>query len=79
MRFIYMYLQKKVNADPVNLNNVLDATVYDESGKEVVRPLTWEARQLDGIKVTPGCEVNSALAASVRLKFCRTASRTKRN
>lgn len=52
-----MYLQKKVNADPVNLNDVLDATVYDESGKEVVRPLTWEARQLDGIKVTPGGEV----------------------
>jgi len=28
---------------------------------------------------TPGCEVNKALAASVRLKFWRTASRTKRS
>ena len=41
-----------VGAEPVNLNDVLDVTVYDESGKEVARPLTWEARQLDGIKVT---------------------------
>lgn len=46
-----------VNADPVNLNNVLDATVYDESGKEVKRPLTWEARQLDGITVKQGGDV----------------------
>ena len=28
---------------------------------------------------TPGWDVNRALAASVRLKFWRTASRTKRN
>ena len=46
-----------VNADPVNLNDVLDATVYDESGKEVVRPLKWEARQLNGITVEPGGDV----------------------
>ncbi|MBS6723230.1 MAG: Ig-like domain-containing protein [Clostridiales bacterium] len=46
-----------VNAEPVNLNDVLSATVYDESGKEVVRPLTWEARQLDGITVEPGGDV----------------------
>lgn len=43
-----------VGAEPVNLNDVLDVTVYDESGKEVARPLTWEARQLDGITVEPG-------------------------
>lgn len=46
-----------VNAEPVNLNDVLSATVYDESGKEVVRPLTWEARQLNGITVEPGGDV----------------------
>ena len=46
-----------VNAEPVNLNDVLSATVYDESGKEVVRPLTWEARQLDGITVKQGGDV----------------------
>ena len=57
-----------VNADPVNLNDVLDATVYDESGKEVVRPLKWEARQLNGITVEPGGDVTFAKEGTYQVR-----------
>ena len=48
------------NTDPVPLEaeGRLTAAVYDETGKEIEKPYTWEARELHGITVTPDGQVS---------------------
>ena len=47
-----------VDPTPLEAEDRLTAAVYDETGKEIAKPYTWEARELRGITVTEDGQVS---------------------
>ena len=47
-----------VDPTPLEAEDRLTAAVYDETGKEIAKPYTWEAKELRGITVTEDGQVS---------------------